>query len=71
MKETYLRQKRFSDEEIKRMFEGINKFLDKNGDKFFNPDLYDTIHDKWEKSGRISREHAEIVYSIYLRWVLN
>lgn len=70
MKETYLKQSRFTKEEIQKMFDGINKFLDNNGDKFFNPDLFDEIHDKWKRNGRLSREHAELVYAIYFRWVL-
>lgn len=51
------------------MFDAINDFLNREGDKHFNPDRFDDIYETWRDTGEISYSEIEVVKKLFIQWV--
>lgn len=64
-----VRKRRLGHYGLQQMFDALNAFLDREGDRHFNPDVFDSIHDQWQTTGRLEAWQIDEVKKLYKEWV--
>lgn len=57
-----------ADIEMRFMIEAVNRFLDREGDRHFNPDVFDQICERWNDTGVLLAWEVTEVRELYQRW---